>query len=185
MPLLYAAPAPEHRGRRHQAAFGSLDGFQVACTASLARHAVVGRIHKPDVFGALAIQQRIGALWIGARWVTPQRRVVGKHMRFAHGLAIRFVRSLRLRGPLHARIAAMTVRAAQGHGRAGMHAGRIRLRVATLTAGRLAHGLRRRLRRRRCRRCRVFALFATDFGGARRQSDDCCERDRQEPFHAS
>ena len=63
--------APEHRGGRHEASLGGLDDREVAGAARLARRAKVARIHEAHELGALAVEQRIGALGRGARRPMP------------------------------------------------------------------------------------------------------------------
>ena len=110
---------PRHRAGRHEAALGRLDRSQVARAAGLARDAVVGRVHEADELGALAVEQRVRALGIGARRVVPGSRdtAAARARVVARGRLARRARVGALAGYRHLRVAAVAIGAAQQHRR--------------------------------------------------------------------
>ena len=144
--------APEHDAGRHQAALRRLDDVTVAGAAGLARHAIVAGIHEADEFRRFAVEQRIGALRVGARRIVPLLGKARQHVRIVHGLLIVHGSALDPGGEPRVGGAAMAIGAAEIDGGVAMHGRVIGLCVARAAALALAVRHLRRLvhGRRRC-----------------------------------
>ena len=129
--------SPQHHAGRHHAAFGGLDGRQVACTARFARDTIVAGVHKADELGRFAIEQRVAARRIRARRIFPRQRKSRQHVGVRQPRSVGGVLYVDARRPDDQRIPAVTIGAAQDDGGVGVHRGVVRGRVATHTPARL------------------------------------------------
>ena len=121
---------PQHGACRHQRALTRLDLGEVAGPAGLARHPVIARVHKADIFRRFLVQQGVATLGVGGGGIIPAPGIARRHMRRLARGDIGRCRGRQRSVSHHPGIAAMAIGAAQPHGGRDMHGGGIGICVA-------------------------------------------------------
>ena len=181
--IVVCRATPQHGTGGHEASLDLLHSFQVARTARVARHPQIARIDEADELFGFLIELRVRAFWIIRVRRVPDFRKTRADVRTIHRHAIqRFVLALvfRIDWSLYRDVAAVTIGAAQYHGRIGVHGVAISAGMARYTAGRFLLGILHRLAFRCRRMTGVFdylrLLLAGSVGSNRRTEQAACEQ---------